>query len=95
MKTVKWIDNGWQRQSLLRDNDLDSDAPDGIPQGPPDINTLDWDAIKRDLHNELMARGLFDWNDVERLQNALGTVATAVLRPYLLSLFGQTRRRKS
>lgn len=93
MKTVTWVDKqGWSHQSLLRDNDPDASAPQGIPQDPPDVNSLDWDAIKRDLHQELLNRGLLNWSDLERLQNSLSAVATTVLKPYLVLLFRQTRK---
>ena len=89
MKIVTWVDkHGWEHQSLLRETDPDSAAPQGLPYDPPDVNTLDWDGIKRDLHHELLHRGLRTQDD---LNNDLSTVAL-ILVPHLRLLYRQTRK---
>lgn len=67
MKTVKWTDkDGYHHISLLRDGDPDSLAPQGISCDPPNIEDLDWNAIKREIHNLLVDRGITRMNDLNR-----------------------------
>jgi hypothetical protein len=88
MKTVTWQDTkGWLHKSLIRDTDPDTAAPQGIPQDPPDINKLDWEAIKRDLHNELVNRQLLTQAD---LQGELGSVSL-ILVSHLRLLYRQAK----
>jgi len=86
MRIVDWIDDkGYKRRSLVRDKDPDSSARFGIPQGPPSLDELDWKAIKRDLHNQLMDRGLHTYQDVTKQQNGVtGSVLAAVRKPLIL-----------
>jgi hypothetical protein len=59
MKTVKWTaPDGYIHCRLLPDNEPDESAEMGIPCEPPDINLLDWEGVKRDLHNLLVEREL-------------------------------------
>lgn len=67
MRLVQWTDdNGYHHQSLLRDEDNDGEAIYGIPLDPPSLAEMTGipEEVKRDLHNELVARGLFTWADV-------------------------------
>jgi hypothetical protein len=70
MKNVVWTDrtvtSGFP---LLRDRDPDHMAPEGIPLTPPDLSQLDWEEMKRELHNSLVDKKLFTWDDVQREQN--------------------------
>lgn len=67
MRTVTWTDdrNGYMHRSLVRDQDPDDAAPRGILQDPPSMEALDWESIKRDLHNALVGAGLCSWRDVQ------------------------------
>ena len=88
MRLVKWRDSqGRNRRSLVRANDPDSLAPRGIPQDPPDLDLLDWDAIKRDLFNALQARGLRTIEDVEAQSNGLTGALRSVFNRRLLALY--------
>lgn len=88
MKLVKWTDSeGWKHLSLLRDDDPPQMAIQGINRDPPDINQLDWNEIKRDLHNELVGRGLSDWREVQKRQGDLTGAIQAVLRRRLKLLY--------
>jgi hypothetical protein len=77
------------RRSLLRDEDDDQAAPSGVPQGVPDIMTLKWKDVQRELNNELHSRGLFSHEDVVRSQNGLTGAILAVLRRRLIGLYRQ------
>ena len=90
MRKIEHIDrHGYKHIRLIRDHDPDEAAEIGIPLEPPDVGGLDWEGIKRDLHNALVDRGLFTWQDVQRAQNALTSVAISVLRRRLVLLYRQ------
>jgi len=90
MRIVEWTDeNGWMHKSLVRSTDSDSVAIDGrgVLQDPPDINMLDWDSIKRDLHNKLLLTGVTSYIEVQKQQTGLRRAVTSAIVPRLLELF--------
>jgi hypothetical protein len=89
MRKVTWVDeDGYKRQSWIKDNAPDSDAPKGTPDNPPDINSLDWDSIKRDVHNALVERGLTSWDKLQANQQInLTNVIAAVIKKYLVAAY--------
>lgn len=88
MRLVQWTDDrGYYRLSYLRDDDPDELAPQGVPAGPPDINSLDWEEIKRDIHNLLVSRRLLSWADVQNSQHGVTSVVNAIVKRRLLVLF--------
>lgn len=88
MRLVQWTDDrGYYRLSYLRDDDPDELAPQGVPANPPDINSLDWEEIKRELHNHLVSARLLSWKDVQDSQRGVTTVVNAVVKRRLLVLF--------
>lgn len=90
MRLVEWTDDdGFKRAALVRDNDPDEARESGIPLGPPDLYELDWDAIRCELHNELMNRRLFTWNDVVAAQDGLTNTIKRVLKRRLVTLYRQ------
>jgi len=87
MKTIKWTDaKGWKRARLVQD-DILQPVDEGIPLEPPDIERLNWDAIKKALHNELFNRGLINWQDVQASGNGLGAAIQAALHRPLQNLY--------
>lgn len=91
MKLVQWTDDkGYYRLSLLRDKDSDELAPQGVPKGPPDIDSLDWEKIKRDIHNLLVSNRLLSWDDVQQSQTGITSIVNATLRRELIILFRQS-----
>ena len=94
MRLVTWVDEkGWKRKSLVKDDDDDDQAPFGIPQDVPDIESLDWDEIKRDLHNRLVDMELYDYNDLVKMQNGVTSAVLSVLRGRVATLYKQRRVR--
>lgn len=91
MRLVQWENkDGLLVQAYVRDGDPDELAESvGILHMPPDLDNLDWDGIKRDLHNELIKRGIVTWNDVQKQQAALTNVITATLKRRLVALYRQ------
>jgi len=92
MRMVIWEDiYGYKRRSAVRDFDRDELAEYGISQDPPTLDDLDWDAIKRDLHNALVSRGIFDYNDVTRTQNGVTGAILSAMRGKLITLYKRRR----
>ena len=88
MKKVVYEDRGgYLRAALIRDDDPDDMAPMGIPLDPPDLEKLDWEGIKRDIHNSLVHAGLFTWQDVLRQQNSVGSLVARVLKRHIVRLY--------
>ena len=88
MKITRWIDDsGYQRISILRDDDEHTDI--GLRKGPPDVTSLDWDDIVRDLHNALVGRNLFTYEDVLRSQNGVTSAILSVLKRRVVGLYRQ------
>ncbi len=89
MRLVQWIDErGRKRQAYVRDNDPDDMAPkSGIRHEPPDVERLDWERFKTDLHNALIDGGLLSWKDVQAQQNSLLPLLSRHLRRQLIALY--------
>lgn len=93
MRLVQWTDeDGYHRQSLLRDEDGDDEAIYGIPLDPPSLAEMTGipEEVKRDLHNELVARKLITWADVLAQQSGVTGVVKAIASRHNLS--GQMAR---
>lgn len=92
MKLVKYTDaRGYNYLSLIRDGDPDEAAPQGILQGPPPLDELDWEAVKRDLHNQLTEMGLFSWKDLQEKKGLRGAILSA-LRKRLVYLYREAEK---
>ena len=77
---------GYRRRVLMRDEDTDPRR--GLPQDPPDVQSLDWNKIKSELHSQLIDRGLFDAQDLDKVgQKKLDGAILLVLRRRLLDLY--------
>ena len=88
MRRVVWEDrNGFLRASLIRDNDPDDVAEKGIPVEPPDLEGIDWEEVKRLLHNELVRRQLFTFDDVQREQRGITVSVVSVMRRKIVELY--------
>jgi len=88
MKTVEWTDaQGYNHRALIRN----SDAPEvayaghGMSTDPPDINGIDWEAVKRNLYNLLLIRDLTTWEKVKRSDNHIGGVFIQALKGPVLA----------
>jgi len=92
MKAVTWTDkNGYKHRSLVRDSDPDDAAEQGILQDPPNLEELDWEGVKRDLHNALVDTGLYSWRDVQQKQGLRGPILSAIKRR-LINLYREVYR---
>jgi hypothetical protein len=80
MRTVTWEKNGYKHRSIVRDDDPDEMAEQGILQDPPNLENLDWEGIKQDLHNALVERGLYSWRDVQEKRGLRGAILSSTKR---------------
>lgn len=90
MRYVTWTDErGYKHRSLIRDTDPDTAAPMGIPSDPPDLSQINWANLEKALHNALVDRGLFTWDDVQRSGNSLVGAINSVLKREVQTLYRQ------
>jgi hypothetical protein len=69
MREVEWTDrHEYRHRALVRDTDPDSAAENGIQQDPPDLDLLDWEGIKRDIHNAMVERRVSTWESLQLCQ---------------------------
>jgi len=73
---------------MIKDDDPDSMAKYGIPHDPPNVNLLDLDGFKRDLHNAMVKGEMFSLRDIMKQANGLQPLMTVVKR-YFLTLYQQ------
>jgi len=84
MKVITFEKNGYKYRSTMRDQDVEPSH--GILQGPPSLDELDWEGIKRDLHNGLFDAGLMSWFDIQQKQGLPGIILGAI-RTRLINLY--------
>ena len=88
MKCIHWTDkDGYRHASMVRDGDADALAPFGIPCDAPDLNQLNWEDIKKELHNLLTDNGILTWADVQRQQTGISGALNTVIRPRIVALY--------
>ena len=85
MNVESYVDERGYKHRVLVSNDGDIES--GITQDPPDILSLDWEAIKRDLHNELLEHRVINFSDVQSNHNILSRIVKTVLVKRLVMLY--------
>lgn len=93
MKKVQWTDPKGRKRARLVQDDILQPVEEGIPLEPPDLERLDWEAIKTALHNQLFDRGLIDWPSVQASQNGLRAAIMAALHRRLQDLYREHLQR--
>ncbi len=79
---------GWTRAYLVRDEDPDDAAETfGIPLQPPDLDRINFSHVKKQIHNLLVHRNLFTWEDVVKQQNAVTKIVQAVVKREVIQLY--------
>ena len=78
---------GYKRAYWVKNEDSDDMAEEGIPLSPPDLDLLEWEEVKKDLHNMLVDRGLFTWMDVQREQNGVTAAVLTAMRKRIIMLY--------
>lgn len=86
MKVLTWEDkHGYKYRSLVRNND---DNPEiGLPDNIPDLNQIDWEQVKKELHNRLTENELITWKDVQLSQNGVTSAILSVLKRRIINLY--------
>ncbi len=85
MRPVVYTDGkGYMHRVLVKDGDDDSMAEYGIPAGPPDIDRLDWNQIKREINNALVKHNLGTWMDVQRSTVGMSVVMNIIKRHMIM-----------
>lgn len=77
---------------MVKSGDPDTLGLLGIPNEPPDVSQIDWEAVRRTLHNQLMARGILTHKDVQRAQTGLSAAVRAALVLPLIQLFREEEK---
>jgi hypothetical protein len=79
-------ENGKKWRVAVRDNDPDTFAKFGVPAGPPDIELIDWDALKMQVHDVLFKMGVYTRKDLQG--SGVGLVAALnVFKRHLIALY--------
>ena len=89
MKSIIFERNGFKYRSTMRD--VDTEPSHGMIQGPPNLDELDWEAVKRDLHNALFDAGLMSWLDIQQKQGLPGIILGAI-RTRLINLYREAEK---
>lgn len=88
MRTVIWTDrNGYKHRSMVRESDPDSAAPMGLRQDPPDIGGVDWEEVKREIHNAFVDAGTVTFADLQRPGVDLRRIILGATQRRIQSLF--------
>jgi hypothetical protein len=87
MKYIVWKDdNGRNRRSLIKDDDGPEMARYGIPADPPDVRSIDMEAVLREIEALQYERGLFNWraalNDQPGMQACVNVFKRKMLELY-------------
>lgn len=95
MRKVKWTDeNGWKHISKVKKDDPDDMAPFGLSLDPPNVNQIDWDEVKKNLHNALVNLELSDWRDVQKHQDSIRSAVLSALKRPVIALYRIAEERR-
>ena len=95
MKIVTYRDEkGRKRRSMIKDSDDVNKAPYGIPVNPPDIERIDWDAMKQAIEDFQFEYELYSLNELRNHPTGMQAIITTFKR-YLVDLYNHDRIAKS
>jgi hypothetical protein len=81
MKLVTYLDDdGFKRQSFLREDMPDNQAHMGIPLNPPDLSQLDCNELMKELNDLLIERSLFTLKEINGNNLLRSSVETVFFR---------------
>jgi hypothetical protein len=80
---------GHLKVALVRDTDPDDAAPSGLPLGPPNMDDLDWEEVKKVINNALVHDGLLSIKDLPRHPNAITAAVRSALVGRIVVLYKQ------
>ncbi len=71
--------------------DMDErDAHMGLIDDPPNLDELDWEQIKKELHNLLVKRAIISIDSSQELKNLSNTIVS-VVQPKIVALLRQKK----
>ena len=89
MRIVTTADKtGRKHRYAIPDHLPDEQAQYGLKLDPPNLDNLDWEGVKIDIHNTLIDLGIANWRDWQKQQHRL---QGAILRPLLRRLIALIR----
>lgn len=72
MRRVIYTDRrGYKRVALVRDTDPDEAAAQGLPLGPPNLDELDFEEVKKEINDALVRENVLSIRDLPRSPNAV------------------------
>ena len=92
LKTIEWTDErGWMHRALVRDDDgvTQAMAGIGISLDPPDVDHINWEGVKRDLHNLLVLHKITSWDHIKATNPHFAGVLIKALKKHVIMLFKQ------
>ena len=83
--------NGLKHGSILKGGM--SDMEQGYQVNPPDvIKGIDWENVPKELHNALVDRGVFTYQDILNNQTAISSAILSVLKKRITTLYRDKER---
>ena len=87
MRLVNWTDGkGFTYRSIVPDYADDYMARHGVPSGPPNLDQIDWETVKKEINEALNKHGLYTWDDVQKDPNGVG-IALSIFKRHLIHLY--------
>lgn len=77
--------DGYKHLYWIKDNDPDTAT--GLLADPPSVEALDWEGIKKDIHNGLVERQLIQINQIQRSNSGLDSIILSAIKRRLLALY--------
>lgn len=85
---VKWIDDdGYKHLSIMPQKFKLHNPSEGFPNDPPNLDLIDWDLVKKELHNLLVDRRIVTFADLQNKNGDLANAILLVIRPKLVELY--------
>lgn len=90
MRRVTYTDRrGHLKVALVRDTDPDEVASSGLPLGPPNIDGIDWEEVKKEINNAMVRDGVLGIKDLPRHPNSLTAAVRSALVGRIVVLLKQ------
>jgi len=85
---VKWQDDkGFKHLSIMPSKFKLQHPSQGFPNDPPNLDMIDWELVKKELHNLLVDRRLITFQDLNGKNGDLANAILLVIRPKLVELY--------
>ncbi|RLD00239.1 MAG: hypothetical protein DRI46_07850 [Chloroflexi bacterium] len=89
MKIVTIVDeDGLKQRYQIQDDDDPNDAAEvGLNIGVPNLEQVDWEEVRKELHNRLFDMRLFTMQDIIDQQSGMGNAISSVLLKKIKGLY--------